>query len=620
MDSMNTINGTCHTSVEHRPRLVSLLQGTAGLEIALENDALPPVLLEVNTLLRSDKHEEAKACLNPAALVDIFCYMADNPSRTDVMYIAAKLLSETGQADRAEALFQQILELEKHAVVWADLAGLVEQDAARKSEAMSYWQRACEMDTDNVDYLQAYARCARDIGDLRKCVQLLEKAIGLAPTDDALQGQLLWIMNYLPGYDRSDLFKRAKQWAGTRVAAISAYSAYDNELSLTKKLKVGILSGDFAENSPMTSYEPALMALSRKALELDAYSSVDAPNMGTARFEALFDVFRDMHALPESEVASRIHQDGIDILIAFGGQCCRHRLGVIALQPAPVQVDWGALCTLGFPQIGYRITDDVLDPPEMQSYHMEKLVYLSGGLVTYRPPVESPPVTSLPARSNGYVTFGSFNSHMKINDRVLDLWTQILQRVPSARMMLKFQGAQDAGVRERLIRRFQACGIDAHRIQFQAWTPYADHLCLLGQADLLLDCYPFNGYRTTLEGLWMGVPTISLSGTTHVSRTGLAVMKQLGLDAAFVAQSPQAYIDRACAYAGQLDELTRIRTALRGLLLSSPICDPAGYARSLEEAFRYMWQQWCAGQEKSVVSRQKNADIYRKTDACGATG
>ena len=74
-------------------------------------------------------------------------------------------------------------------------------------------------------------------------------------------------------------------------------------------------------------------------------------------------------------------------------------------------------------------------------------------------------------------------------------------------------------------------------------------------------------------------------------------MKQLGLDAAFVAQTPQAYVDRACAYAEQLDELACIRGALRKLLLSSSICDPKRFAQALEDAFRTMWQQWCQDQK-----------------------
>jgi len=337
--------------------------------------------------------------------------------------------------------------------------------------------------------------------------------------------------------------------------------------------------------------------MNRDHFELYAYSNVAAHNVVAERVVALFDVLRDIHACSDDEAAAVIGRDGIDILIAFEGNCANSRLGVFTLKPAPIQVDWGALCSLGLPQIDYRITDAVLDPPDTQPYHTEELVYLSGGYAAFSPPRESPPIEALPAQSKGCFTFGSFNSHLKINDLVLDMWVQIQQRVPNARMVLKFPLANDPGVQEFMLRRFARRGLDTTRVKMCGLTKYEDHLCLLGQVDMLLDCYPFNGFRTILEGLWMGAPTITLSGTTQVSRPGLAVMRQLGLETAFVAQTPQEYIDRACSYAEQLDELACIRSTLRELLLSSSMCDPLRYARSLEEAFQYMWQQWCEKQD-----------------------
>ncbi len=595
------------TATEHRPRLNLLLQGTEGLEISLVEDALPASLLEINRLLRSGQREEAKACFDEGVLRAIRDRVVDDPGRTDIMYITTRLLLGTDQYEAAERFLRMILAREQHPVVLADLARLIQQDSTRNSEAMTYWQQASEMDANDLEYLQEYAVCVRDTGDMAGSMKLLERAAVLAPGHCGLASQILWSSSYLPGYDRAYQFEHAQQWGEKYLAGISGHCSHENDPSPTRKLNVGMLSGDFMENSPMTFYEPALRAIDRAAFELYAYSSVERPDVGTACFEALFDVFRDSHKQPEPELAAQIRQDGIDILIAFGGRCKGNRLGVMAFQPAPVQVDWGALCTLGFPQIGYRITDDVLDPPEMQPYHMEELVYLSGGFVTYCPPGENTPVSPLPARANGYVTFGSFNSHLKINDFVLDLWVQILQRVPHARLVLKFPGARDPGVRKRISRSFEKRGLDTNRITLCGPTGYRDHLGLLGQVDLLLDCYPFNGYRTAMEGLWMGVPTITLCGSTHVSRTGLAIMKHLGLDAAFVAQTPQGYIDRACAYATQLDDLAHIRSVLRDLLLSSSICDPERFARSLEEAFRYMWRKWC--EREKAEGRRLNADI-----------
>jgi len=580
-----------------RSHLDSLLQGAEGLEISLDTASFPALLLEANTLLRSGQHTEARMRLDQKALQVIQDAVADDPSRSDIMYVAAKLLSETGQHAHAERFLKMILDRESHPVVLAELAEIIQQDHARPSEAKAYWQQACELAPDNMEYLQAYALCVKEVGDMAACIEILECGLARAPGDCGLEFQWLWNINYLPGYNRPYLFQRATQWGRIHAAGISGFTGYNSFPSLTKRLKIGIVSGDFYANSAMAFYEPALAAIDRRIYELYAYSNVKLRDAGTDRYEAIFSVFRDVHALSDQEIASHIHRDGVDILLAFGGQCKGHRIGALVFKPAPIQVDWGALCTLGIPQIDYRITDAVLDPPDMQPYHLEELVYLSGGFVTYRPPAESPPITPLPAQSNGYITFGSFNNHVKISDQVIGMWAEIMRRVPDARLVLKFPRADDPEARKCLRQRLGTQGIAADRIQFAGTVDYFDHLCLLGQVDLLLDCYPFNGYRTALEGLWMGVPTITLSGTTHVSRTGLAILKQLGLDGAFAAQTPQAYIERACAYAEQLADLACVRAALRDLLLSSSICDPARYARSLEEAFAYMWRQWCDGQQ-----------------------
>jgi len=437
------------------------------------------------------------------------------------------------------------------------------------------------------------------MGDVKKSVQLLSQVLGLAAQDDAAKCQLLWRMNSLPEYNRSDLFEHAKDWARTYTRGVKPFSSFSNRPCTTRPLRVGIVSGSFVNNSPLTLFEAAWMAMDRARFKLFAYSNVPAQGVRTDRFAGSFDVFRDIYACSDQDSAALIRADGIDILVAFGGNCSGSRLGVFVLKPAPVQVDWGALCSLGLAQIDFRLTDDVLDPPDTQPCHTEELVYLSGGYIGYQPPPESPVVTPLPARSNGYVTFGSFNNHLKIDDCVLDMWVQILQRVPSACLALKFPAADDPGVRDFILRRFAQRGLDTGRVKLCGQTSYDDHLKLLGQVDMLLDCYPFNGFRTILEGLWMGVPTISLSGTTYTARAGLAIMKQLGLDTAFLAQSPQAYIDRACSWATGLDELACMRSRLRELLLSSSICDPGSYARSLEDAFQYMWRQWCEQQHAS---------------------
>ena len=43
----------------------------------------------------------------------------------------------------------------------------------------------------------------------------------------------------------------------------------------------------------------------------------------------------------------------------------------------------------------------------------------------------------LPARSNGFITFGTYNNLAKVQPAVVAVWAEILARVPTARFVLK---------------------------------------------------------------------------------------------------------------------------------------------------------------------------------------
>jgi predicted O-linked N-acetylglucosamine transferase (SPINDLY family) len=141
---------------------------------------------------------------------------------------------------------------------------------------------------------------------------------------------------------------------------------------------------------------------------------------------------------------------------------------------------------------------------------------------------------------------------------------------------------------------FERFGVSRNRGHVhERFSSHFEHLELYNQVDIILDTYPFNGCITTIEGLWMGVPTVSLSGRDIlVSRSGLSILSQLGLEI-FAASDPDEYVAKAIAFAGELDNLEKIRAALRQMLLGSNLCNPKKYAQSLETAYRRMWHRWC---------------------------
>ncbi len=275
------------------------------------------------------------------------------------------------------------------------------------------------------------------------------------------------------------------------------------------------------------------------------------------------------------------------------GHTLNQPLEVFALQPAPVQVAWlGYPATTGLPQIGYRLTDDVADPPgAADRYHTEQLVRLAGGFHCYRAPDDAPDVSSLPASNNGFITFASFNNIAKVTPVVIATWAGILLALPDSRLLLKGKLLVHAGVRARICRAFEQAGVSATRLELRNWISRSDNpLAAYGEVDIALDTFPYNGTTTTFEALWMGVPVITLRGTRHAARVGASILSHLGRPG-WIAEDPRHYVAAAVELASDLPALATQRHTLRGTLTRSSLADAPGFAQRIEVVYRNLLQR-----------------------------
>ena len=208
-----------------------------------------------------------------------------------------------------------------------------------------------------------------------------------------------------------------------------------------------------------------------------------------------------------------------------------------------------------------------------------------------------PAIKDLPALEKGYVTFGCLNNFCKINTHVLTFWASIMIAVPDSRLLLL---TPPGSHRERTRETLQKLGIDRLRVEFAGRCAPAEYLTLYQQVDIILDSFPYNGHTTTLDALWMGVPVVSLIGQTAVGRGGLSILSNVGMPE-LAAQTAEEYIRLAVELANDLPELTKLRTTLRERMQASPLMDAPRFARSIEDAYRSMWQAWCRETTKDPV-------------------
>ena len=182
-------------------------------------------------------------------------------------------------------------------------------------------------------------------------------------------------------------------------------------------------------------------------------------------------------------------------------------------------------------------------------------------------------------------SFGCFNHNRKLSDETLRTWANLLDNVPNSRLVLKTSTQDDPDTQELLTRRMLRQNLDISRI---TWLPRthsaADHLNQYSLIDIALDCFPNGGCTTTCEALWMGVPVITLTGSSYVSRMSTAVLSGANLNH-LCADTLEEYINRGVSLASEVNTLRSNRHQWRSAILDSELGDSNDLLSHLEAAF-----------------------------------
>ena len=130
----------------------------------------------------------------------------------------------------------------------------------------------------------------------------------------------------------------------------------------------------------------------------------------------------------------------------------------------------------------------------------------------------------------------------------------------------------------------------AARVRFADKLPTDQYFRSYDAIDIALDPFPWPGGTTTCDALWMGVPPVTRTGATAVSRGGLSLLSNIGL-AELVATSDEQYVSIAVNLARGLPRLAELRRTMRDRLRASPLMNAPRFVRHLEAAYRQMWQR-----------------------------
>jgi protein O-GlcNAc transferase len=488
--------------------------------------------------------------------------------------------------------------------------GCALQAVERYDEAIAAYRQSIALRPGFAPAWNNLANSLRFCRRLDEAIECFRRALSIQGNLDGVRSNILLTMNYAESVPPKVFFAEHLEFGrilSSRAIANGARDAsqpqHANMPDAARRLRVAYVSPDFRAH-PLTRFlEPILARHDRANLEIFCYSCSTISDEFTRQIRANVDEWRSLVGLDDETAAQQIRDDSIDILVDLAGHTGANRLPVFARKPAPVQVTYlGYPATTGLAAIDYKIVDRLTAPVArgLDELHTEMLWRLEGPMWAYAPQAGMPAVSPLPATRVGFVTFGSFNTIIKLGSGAVRAWAEILRAVPGSR--LRIATVPEGETRAQLSAEFAALGIEASRLIFHARLEPAAFWELYAATDIALDTFPCNGGTTTFETLWMGVPVIAMAGADHeilVSHVSAGILRGLALDE-LIGSDLGDYVRRAVELALDPVRLAHLRGELRGRLSASPYLDHAAFTADLERAYRAMWQRWCVHAMESV--------------------
>ncbi|HBQ98131.1 MAG: O-linked N-acetylglucosamine transferase, SPINDLY family protein [Roseofilum sp. Belize BBD 4] len=293
------------------------------------------------------------------------------------------------------------------------------------------------------------------------------------------------------------------------------------------------------------------------------------------------------------EVADRISEDNIDILVDLDSLTLDLACTVMALKPAPIQVSWLGWDAPGIPTIDYMIADPYVLPENAQDYYCEKIwrlpqTYIAVDGFEVEVPTLRREMLDIP---NDAVLYFSSQRGFKRHPDNARAQLKIIQEVPNSYFLIKGFGDQDL-TKQFFLELAEEEGVSEEQLRFIPPAPSETmHRANITIVDVVLDTFPYNGATTTLETLWMGVPIVTQVGEQFAARNSYTMMMNVGVTEG-IAWTDEEYIEWGIRLGTEPELRQNVAWKLKESRKTSPLWNGKQFAREMEKAYEQMWQRY----------------------------
>src|SRR6185312_15451013 len=151
----------------------------------------------------------------------------------------------------------------------------------------------------------------------------------------------LYAVQFYPDYDARRIYEEHIRWnhVCARPLAPAAYE-HSNDRNPDRRLRVGYVIPEEVGAWVERFLLPLLANHHRSDVEVVCYADAPETEVSVERLKLFADAWHQTRSLSDEQLAARVNEDRIDVLIDLTRHADGSRLLAFARKPAPVQATW----------------------------------------------------------------------------------------------------------------------------------------------------------------------------------------------------------------------------------------------------------------------------------------
>ncbi len=546
----------------------------------------------------------------------------------------ATMALEENNIDDAIKYSNRSIEYNKKNVEAYNTLGLVFKKKGEFKTSLTHFNKALEVSENYLPALINLAKNYEELNDIDKSVEVINKTLKIQPENINALSTLIYLKLKLCDWENLEILKkklfelcdssenkimqpyyslllRDDNFLQKKIA-IKWTKKYPKKLDNRKfklinkkKIKLGYFSSDFKGHAVATLIKSLFINHDKDKFELYGFNLSEKhfkENLDEKIIENFNDFF-DCYEKKDFEIIKLCKSLSIDIGIDLNGHTKGSRPSIFKNKCAPIQINFlGFPGTMGDEVYDYIIADKTVIPEEDIKDYSEKIIFMPNSFFPNSFKNEYLE-TSLKKREfllpDDKFIFCCFNNVIKINEFIVDLWSEILKSSRNSILWLSIP--LNTKQSRNILNEFNKRKVDLSRIFFSNKIEYQKYLERFKLADLFLDTYPYCGHTTSIEALNAGLPVLTLQGKSFQNRVSSSLLENLNLNE-LITTNAREYIKLALDLCRDQEKLELIKSKLINQKKLSSIFNNKIYTKNLEKAYNETYDQF--------VNQKKIGNIY----------